>query len=802
MVTELSFMEVRRRCEVSVLGCETTEGLPPLEGILGQERAVRSLGFGIGIAERGFNIYVAGMPGTGRTTAVRSFLEEAARSRPVPSDWCYVNNLNEPYEPRALRLPAGSARQLQKEMDGLVEEARRAIPRAFESDDYTARRESIAKQFEKERQELFAALNEKASRAGFLIRTTPIGLVIMPVVGGKPLSDEEFLALNPQLRERIQARRDELEGELHTAMRQLRETERRLNEEFQKLNREVALYAIGHLVNDLAARYKELPELVAHIQSVRDDMVENLGQFRPEPQTQLAAQFPWLRELPFRKYRVNVLVDNSALKGAPVVIEQNPTYNRLFGRIEKEAQLGALTTDFTMIRGGSIHEANGGYLVLPIEELLRNLFAWDSLKRALKNREIAIEEPGERLGVLAAKSLVPQPIPLDVKVVLIGEPFVYSLLYLLDLDFRELFKVKAEFDTQMDRNEDNVRKYGAFVCGLCRKENLKHLDASAIAKLVEYSSRLAEDQGKLSTRFAEVADAVREASYYATQEGASYISANHIRRAVEERFYRSGLIQERIKELIAKGIILMETAGAKVGQLNGLAVMSTGDISFGRPSRVTATIGLGREGLVDIERESRLGGPIHTKGVMILGGYLSEKFAWNKPLTLSARLVFEQSYEEIEGDSASSAELYAILSALSGVPLKQSLAVTGSVNQKGEVQAIGGANEKIEGFYEVCKALGLDGKQGVVIPASNVQNLMLKEEVTEAVQAGKFHIHPVRTIDEGIEILTGMKAGARQPDGQFEEGTVNALVDKRLKEMAETLKQFLAVPGEERKQGP
>ncbi|MEM3046200.1 MAG: ATP-binding protein, partial [Candidatus Bathyarchaeia archaeon] len=549
MVGELSFKDVRRTCELSVVGCETTEGLPPLEGILGQGRAVKSLEFGIGIAERGFNIYVAGMPGTGRTTAVRSFLEEAAKSRPVPSDWCYVNNFKEPYEPRALRLPPGRARGFQRDMDAFVEEARRAIPKAFESDDYATRRESIAKRFEKERQELFAALNEKASRAGFLLRTTPIGLVIIPVVGGKPISEEELLALTPELRERIQARRDELEGELYTVMRQLRESERGLNEELQKLNREVALYAIGHLVNEMTAKYKELPEVVSHVENVRNDMVENLGQFRPEAQTQLTAQFPWLRELPFRKYKVNVLVDNSSLKGAPVVAEQNPTYNRLFGRIEKEAQLGALTTDFTMIRGGSLHEANGGYLVLPVEELLTNPFAWDGLKRALKSREIAIEEPGERLGFITAKSLVPQPVPLDVKVVLIGSPLAYSLLYMYDMDFRELFKVKAEFDTQMERNEENIRKYAAFVCGLCRKENLKHLDASAVAKLVEYSSRLAEDQGKLSTRFAEVADVVREASYYATQEGAGYITASHVQRAVEERFYRSGLIQERIKEL-------------------------------------------------------------------------------------------------------------------------------------------------------------------------------------------------------------------------------------------------------------
>jgi lon-related putative ATP-dependent protease len=484
------------------------------------------------------------------------------------------------------------------------------------------------------------------------------------------------------------------------------------------------------------------------------------------------------------------LVDNSELKGAPVVMELNPTYNNLFGRIEKEAQFGALLTDFTMIREGSLHRANGGYLVLPVEEVLRNLFSWDSLKRALRNKEILIEEAAERLGLVATKSLRSAPISLDLKVVLTGHPLFYHLLYYYDEHFRELFKVKADFDTHMDRTEQNIRGYAAFVCTICREENLKHFDSSALAKFVEHGSRLSEDQEKLSTRFGEIADLIREASFYATRDGVPHVTADHVGKAIDEKFCRSGLLRDRIVEMIERGTLMIDITGERVGQVNGLSVMDLGDITFGRPSKITANIGLGREGLIDIEREAKLGGPIHTKGVMILAGYLTGKYAQDKPLSLSARLVFEQSYSGVEGDSASSAELYVLLSSLSELPIKQGIAVTGSVNQKGEVQAIGGVNEKIEGFFEVCKAKGLTGEQGVIIPQSNVKNLMLREEVVEAAKEGRFHIWPVKTIDEGIEILTGVDAGQRKEDGLFEAGAVNYLVDKRLSELAEKLREF------------
>jgi lon-related putative ATP-dependent protease len=792
VVNELSAEKLRRECDPNIMRCETTQQLAPLQEIIGQERAVRALRFGLGIREHGFNIYVAGYPGTGRTTAVRSFLEEIAKAEPVPSDWCYVNNFSNEYAPKAIKLPSGKGKDFQKDMKNFIENARRALTKAFESEDYATKRDATVKTVENQRKQLIEQLDTEAQRQGFIIQSTPVGLLLIPVIKGKPVRDEELMTLPPKVREEIQKKRELLELELRSAMRQFMDMDRKIHEELGKMNRDVALYAIGHLVVDLSEKYKDLADVTAYLKDVQNDILDNLSLFvrGPEEPPQAPFPIPWMKKDPFIKYEVNVIVDNSNIKGAPVIMESNPTYLNLFGRVENEAQFGALVTDFTMIRGGSLHRANGGYLILPVQELLSNPFSYDSLKRALKNEHIIIEEAEERLGFIATKSLKPEPIPLNVKVILIGDPYLYQQLYILDMEFSQLFKVKADFDTTMDRTEDNVRRYAAFVCTLCQKENLKHLDGSGLAKLIEHSSRLAEDQQKLSTMFAEVADIVREANFYAAQENSKFVAGAHVRKAIEEKVYRSKLIQEKIQEMIKRGILLIDTDAENVGQVNGLSVIGLGDFAFGSPSRVTASVGLGREGVVDIEREAKMGGPIHTKGVLILSGYLNEKYAQDKPLSLSARLVFEQNYEGVEGDSASSTELYSILSALSELPIKQSLAVTGSVNQKGEVQAIGGVNEKIEGFFEVCKAKGFTGKQGVMIPESNVQNLMLKEEIVDAVKEGKFHIYSVKTIDEGIEILTGVKAGERQKDGTFEKETVNYRVDKRLREMAEKLREF------------
>jgi lon-related putative ATP-dependent protease len=801
LVNELPPESLRKVCDAKVIRCETTEDLVPIREIIGQERAVRALKFGLGIKDHGFNIYVAGYPGTGRKTAVKNFVEEIARGRSVPPDWCYVNNFSNQYEPKAIQLPAGKGKTFRDNVKNLIENIRTALPKAFESDDYASRREATIRGLEKQRKELIDKLNAKAQQEGFVIQSTPIGLLLIPVLDGKPLSQEELLNLPQDAKSRIQERREKLESELRNTMRQFLDMERKIREEVKKLNRNVALYAIGHLVEALIEKYSDNSEITAYLNAVQNDILDNLSQFikQGEPQQRLPFPVPWMREARFRKYEVNVVVDNSDCKGAPVLVETNPTYQNLIGRTEKEAQFGALVTDFTMIRGGSLHKANNGFLIIPVEELLRNQFSYEGLKRALRDGNIVIEEPQERYGFISTKGLKPEPIPLDVKVILIGDPYLYQQLFVLDTDFSELFKVKAEFDTTMARTEENVKKYAAFVCTLCQKESLKHLDQSGLAKLIEYSQRIAEDQQKLSTRFAEVGDIVREANFYAVQEKSKVVTENHVKKAIEEKIYRSKLIQEKIQEMISRGVLLIDTDAEKVGQVNGLSVMGLGDFAFGTPSRVTASIGLGREGVIDIEREAKMSGPIHTKGVLILSGYLNEKYAQDKPLSLSARLVFEQSYGGVEGDSASSTELYAILSALSGLAIKQNVAVTGSVNQKGEVQAIGGVNEKIEGFFEVCKAKGLTGQQGVMIPESNVQNLMLKEEIVDAVKAGKFHIYSAKSIDQGIEVLTGTKAGERRPDRAFEEGTVNYRVNKQLKDMAEKLKEFPAAPSGEKK---
>ena len=794
MVNPLPIEKLRRECDPSFMQCESTHNLVPLGEIIGQERAVRALKFGLGIKNHGFNMYVAGYPGTGRKTAVKNFVEAQAKTQPVPLDWCYVNNFVNQYEPKAIQLPAGKGKEFKEDMKNFIENVKNALPKAFESEDYAAKRESTIRELENQRKQLIEELSIKAQREGFVIQSTPIGLLLIPVLDGKPLSEEEMLALSQKLKDKINEKRETLETEFRNTMRQLIDMERKIHDTLKKLNKEVALYAIGNQVESINEKYKNTPEVTAYLRAIENDILDNLSQFvrrgGSDPQEQLPFTMPWMKEDPYKKYEVNVIIDNSDTKGAPVIMETNPTYHNLLGRTEKEAQFGALTTDFSMIRAGAIHKANGGYLIIPVEELLRNPLSYDGLKRDIRDGNIVIEEPEERYGFLSVKTLKPQPIPLSAKVILIGDPYLYQMMFQMDPDFKELFKIKAEFDTVMERTDEKVGQYASWVCSLCERENLKHLDGTGIAKLVEYSSRVADDQYKLSIQFAHIADIIREANFYAAQENSEFITGNHVKKAIEEKVYRSKLIQEKIQEMIKRGFFLIDTVDQSVGQVNGLSVMGLGDFAFGNPSRVTASIGLGREGVIDIEREAKMGGPIHTKGVLILSGYINDKYARDKLLSLSTRLVFEQNYEGVEGDSASSTELYCILSALSGKPIKQNIAVTGSVNQKGEVQAIGGVNEKIEGFFEVCKLKGLTGQQGVMIPESNVQNLMLKEEVVETVKAGKFNIYAVKTIDEGIEFLTGTKAGEKRADGTFEENTVNYLVDKQLRDMADKLKQF------------
>ena len=787
MIRKLSANELRCNCDPQMMDWKSSAEVGSKGTIIGQDRAVRAMRFGLDIQDKGFNIFVAGRPGTGRTTAIERFLDEIASTKPTSDDWCYVHSFDDSYRPHAIRLPAGQAHEFQKDIEGLIKLIAQEIQAAFEGEQYANERENALKSFQEQKEQLIENVGEFAQKNGFGLQATPMGVIPIPIKDGKPMSDKDFLALSEDDRNRLKQTQEKIQNEVENVLRQTRALDNSAQDALKKLDQQVVHFVLHQLMENLLEKYKEQPDVLAHLQAIEDNILDNVAKFKPESEEK-QLQLPGPKRTPTDRYRVNVIVDNSKLQGAPVIVEMNPTYSNLFGRIEQEAFMGALVTDFTLIRGGSLHKANGGYLVLPAEDVIRNPFTWESLKRCLRNSEIAIEQPIEA-PVFTTKSLRPEPIPLNAKVILVGRGEIYQLLLAYDEHFNELFKVKADFDSQMDRTDAHIQDYASFVCTLCETENLIHLDPSGMARVVEHGSRLAEDQDKLSTRFGEIADVIREASYYARQDKAELVTAAHIEQAIEERYFRSALIQERIQEMITKDVIKIDVTGEAVGQVNGLSVLQLGDISFGQPSRITASIGLGEEGVVNVEREAEMSGPTHTKGVLILSGYLAQEFARDKPLSLNAHLVFEQNYGGVDGDSASSAELYSILSALSRVPVKQGIAVTGSVNQKGQVQAIGGVNEKIEGFYAVCKAKGLTSKQGVMIPDSNVSNLMLKQEILDAVQADQFHIWSVGSIEDGIEVLTGVSAGKKE-NGNFAPEGVYAKVDQRLVEMAEEMAKF------------
>jgi predicted ATP-dependent protease len=789
MVKELTPEQCRRACPELPFDCRTTKDLIPSNKIIGQDRAVKALQFGLRIRSKGFNIYIAGMPGTGRRSAAEDYVKDLAKDMPVPPDWAYVYNFKEASKPNALALPAGKGKEFKETFEKLVAGIPVALRNAFESEEYSKKRQETMKAIEEERDQFTKKINRMTSEAGFQIQQSPIGMVLVPLVDDKPLTPEEFNQLTDGVKERMKAKQEELQAKLQKPFIQFRELEEKAEKTVENLNREVAMYVLDPMLSVIKSRYGSNHEVIEYIDDVLKDILDNLAKFLTPVNKE---QLPFFIEAPdpMANYKVNLVVDNSEQKGAPVEIELNPSYYKLFGAIEKEARFGALVTNYTMIRSGVLHKANGGFILIPVEGLFTDPSIWISLKQTISSEKLEIEEKEARLGFIATKSLMPEAIPFDTKIVIIGDPRVYDILFTVDKDFKELFKIKADFDVTMERNDENIKQYVTQICSLCAKEKLLPIDSTGLAAIIEYSSRLAEDQNKLSTQFATVSDTVREADFYAREAKSELITKEHIQKQLEEKLYRSNMIQDKLGEFIAKGIILIDTAEQAVGQVNGLAVLSTGDFAFGNPSRITASIAVGREGVIDIERQAQMGGPTHTKGVLILSGYLNDTYAREKPLSLSARLVFEQNYGGVDGDSASSTELYSLLSALADVPIKQNIAVTGSVNQKGEVQAIGGVNEKVEGFFEICKARGLSGKQGCMIPASNVQHLMLKEEVIEAIKAKKFHIWPVSTISEGIEVLTDVPAGKRNADGTFKKDSINARVQKRLDDMAEKRKEY------------
>ncbi len=792
--------KLRWICNPDQFDFEHTQHLVPLQDFIGQDRAVKAIEFGLSVHRPGYNIFVTGLTGTGKMSAIKSFLQKTAEARGAeltpdqPEDWCYVQSFSDPDRPKAISLPRGKGKIFRSQVHELLNILKTEIGKAFSGEEYQAQRKHIIDEGQHQQQQMIKQLEHEAEQEGFVLQISQLGVMLVPIIDGKPANQNDYLALPEATRALIEERRSSFMERVEETFNKAHLLEKEAAKQIKELDEKVSQFVISRPFEALKAQYRDYPNVLAHLDELRSYMVNNVDRYRQQEEQSPRGESISLEAIKERDsllaFEVNVFVDNGNTEGLPIIMESNPNWGNLFGKIERRAFMGAYFTDHTMLKPGALHLANGGYLVLNARDVLTNPGVWDGLKRVIRNKELRLEDPMDQLGFIASAGLRPQPMPVDVKIIMVGDNNIYDLLSAHDEDFWEIFKVKADFDYEIERNSDNVNAYASFICGCCESEGVRHFDRSGVAKVVEYGSRLVDDQTKISSRFGQLKDLLIEADYWATRDGSPTVKAEHVQRAIEEKFYRSNLVEERMQEMITDGTIMIDVDGAEVGQVNGLAVYSLGDIAFGKPSRITARTFMGRSGIINIEREAKLSGKTHDKGVLIFSGYLGYKYAQDKPLSLSASICFEQSYSGVDGDSASSTELYAILSSLSGLPIRQSLAVTGSVNQQGEVQPIGGVNQKIEGFFDVCKAKGLTGEQGVMIPIQNVKNLMLREDVVEAVSQGKFNIYAVKSIDEGIEILTGIKAGERGEDGQYPEDTVSYLVNKRLKELAEGIHDF------------
>jgi len=792
---------LRRACDPSAFAFASTEELEDFADVLGQARAVEAIRFGVGIERDGYNLYAMGPEGIGRHAIVRRHLEARAPQRPTPPDWCYVFQFAAPDQPRAIELPAGAAPRLRADMQRLVEDLRTGIPGAFETDEYRTRLQEIESDFERRHEALIESVGQKARGQGIALVRTPGGFGFAPMQKDKVMSPDEFHALSEARQKKVQQAIAELEQELAQAIQEVPRMRREAQRQVRDLNRQVIGTTVTGLIEELKAAYVALPQVLAHLDAVHEDVLDHAEFFRQAKEGErptllgMPASGPEA-ESPLARYQVNVLMTHEAGRGAPIVYEDNPTHDNLVGRIEHLAQMGTLVTNFTLVKAGAFHRANGGYLILDALKVLTQPFAWEALKRAMRSREIRIESLGQMLSLVSTVGLKPQPIPFDAKVVLVGERVIYYLLHAYDPEFAQFFKVAADFEEDIERTPASDLTYARVIATIARREKLRAVDRTGVARLVEHGARAAGDAEKLSVAMRDLTDLLRESDFHAGAAGRGIVGAADVDAAIAAREARASRIRERMREAMQKGTLLIDTAGSRAGQVNALSVVQLGDYAFGMPSRVTARVRLGGGGVVDIEREAELGGPLHSKGVMILSGFLAGRYATDRPLSLSATLVFEQNYGGVEGDSASCAELCALLSALAEAPIAQSLAITGSVNQHGDVQAIGGVNEKVEGFFDLCRTRGLTGTQGVIIPAANVRHLMLKPEVVEAVAAGRFAVHAVRTVDEALALLTGTAAGERDATGHFPAGSVNARVERRLASFAERVRSFAAgAPG-------
>ena len=787
---ELNYKDLKMVCNEDMFHFETTEELEPVTDGIGQERGIKALEFGIHVDIKGYNIYLEGPSGVGKTMYTKNYLDSIAPKKKVPNDWCYIYNFHNPNEPIAVSLPAGQGKEFQESMDGFIKEVKKDIKKTFNADDFEKEKALIKREFEEKREVVMNKLSKDSQKYGFQVRSAQNGIYMMPIIDGKIIPEDEFEKLEESVKQEYEEKSMIVQQQIMDAISQIKQIERQADKKVSEWQSNIALLTVNAHINFIKSKYKRNKKINQFLNDVKQDVLKNVSYFleedKPQNQQQMQ-QNPLQRKAdPCLNYRVNLFVDNSKSEGCPVIMDSNYTYPNLFGKLEYENYYGQLKTDFTMLKPGLLQKANGGYIIFQAKDLLSNGACYEELKRVLRIKEISIENPMEQRASMTMISLKPEPIPLDVKVILIGNANIYHTLLSMDSDFRKLFKIKVEFEETAPINEENVNKLAQFVHTFCEQEELPQLDKSAMARIVEFSSKLAGDKDKLSTRFTELGQVVGEAGTWAKLAKTKIVTAEFVDKALAERVERIKKYDEKYLEMIKENTLLINTKGSLVGELNGLTVMTIGDYTFGKPAKITVNTYTGKEGVVNIEREVELSGSTHSKGVYILAGYLGELFAQDIPLCLTASICFEQLYNGVDGDSASSTELYGLLSSLSGIPIKQSIAVTGSVNQKGQIQPIGGVNEKIEGFYQICKMRGLDGTHGVMIPVQNINNLQLSDEVVEAVKNKKFHIYAVSNIDEGIEVLTGVPAGKKDKEGNFPAGTVNYLVYEKLKKYAKT----------------
>ena len=786
--TELSYRSLKKYCNPEKLPFETTEELEPISTGIGQERGIKALEFGLNVDVRGYNLYLEGPSGVGKTMYTKKYLDTISKKKKTPSDWCYIYNFSNPNEPIAVSLPAGHGKEFKDTMDQFIKDIKNDINSTFSNEDFEKEKNSIRQQFEQKRTNLLEKLNKESAKYGFEVKTAQNGIYMMPVVNGKTLQEEEFEKLDENVKKEYEDKSNIVQEQIISAISQIKQIEKEADVKIEEWQSNIALLTVNARINLIKSAYKKNKKINKFLDDIKQNILKNISAFieQKQPVNQQANPTQVLQQMqkPWENYRVNLFIDNSELEGAPVIMDSNYSYHNIFGKLEYENYYGSLKTDHTMLKAGLIQKANGGYIIFQAKDLLENQMCYNALKKALRMKEISIENTADQRSSMVMVSLKPEPIPLDVKVILIGNANIYHSLLAVDEDFRKLFKAKVEFEDDAPRTDDNVIKLARFMHGFCEQEGLIHLDKYAVAKIIEYASRIAENQNKLSTRFNDLAQIIGEACTWAKMSKSKIVRAEHVEKALEERIERVKKYDAKYTEMIKENTLLISTSGEKVGQINGLTVMTIGDYTFGKPAKITANTYTGKSGIINVEREVELSGSTHSKGVLILSGYLGEMFAQDIPLSLTASICFEQLYNGVDGDSASSTELYALLSSLSELPINQAIAVTGSVNQKGEIQPIGGVNAKIEGFYQVCKMRGLDGTHGVMIPIQNVMNLNLSDEVVEAVKNKKFHIYAISTIEEGIEILTGVPAGKKDKNGNFPAGTVNNLVYEKLKKYA------------------